>query len=325
MRRRAFITLLGGAAASAVLWPLAAHAQEPGRTYRIGGLVNIPRTASHFVALFDELRRAGFVEGLNLVVAGRGWAFRSEQFPEMVAELVKAKVDVIVCAGDAAIRAAQQATTTIPIIAMTDDMVGSGLVPSLARPGGNTTGVSVLASELDVKRLEILHEFVPQARRIAVLADPTTISTSAQLASAARDLGVELVPLEARSPDEVGRALDAAAGAKVEALNVLASPLLFANRRIIIERAAALRLPAMYQWPEIAEDGGLFAYGPRFVQIWRQIFARQLIKLLRGAKPADLPVEQPTVFELVINLKTAQAIGLSVPPTFLNRADEVIE
>jgi hypothetical protein len=154
----------------------------------------------------------------NLVVAGRGWAFRIEQFPEMAAELVKAKVDVIVCAGDAALRAAQQATMTIPIIGITDDMVGSGLVHSLARPDGNTTGVSILASELDVKRLEILHELIPRAKRIAVLADPTTISTGAQLASAARDLGVELVSFEARSPDEVGRALDAVAGANVGAV-----------------------------------------------------------------------------------------------------------
>ena len=320
MTRREFITLLGGAA---VTWPLAARAQEPGRIYRLGGLTNIPRTAPHFVALFDELRRAGFVEGRNLVVAG--WTFRAEQFPEMAAELVKAKVDVIVCAGNVAIRTTQKATTTIPIMAITDDMVGSGLVHSLARPDGNTTGVSILASELDVKRLEILHEFVPQARRIAVLADPTTISTRAQLASAARDLGVDLVPFEAQSLDEIGRALDAVAGAKVEAVNVLASPILFANRRIIIDRAAALRLPAIYQWPEIAEEGGLFAYGPRIVQIFRQTFTRQLIKVLQGAKPIDLPVEQPTTFELVINLKTARAIGLSVPPTFLNRADEVIE
>jgi putative ABC transport system substrate-binding protein len=318
--RREFITLLGGAA---VTWPLAARAQEPGRIYRLGGLTNIPRTAPHFVALFDELRRAGFVEGRNLVVAG--WTFRAEQFPEMAAELVKAKVDVIVCAGNVAIRTTQKATTTIPIMAITDDMVGSGLVHSLARPDGNTTGVSILASELDVKRLEILHEFVPQARRIAVLADPTTISTRAQLASAARDLGVDLVPFEAQSLDEIGRALDAVAGAKVEAVNVLASPILFANRRIIIDRAAALRLPAIYQWPEIAEEGGLFAYGPRIVQIFRQTFTRQLIKVLQGAKPIDLPVEQPTTFELVINLKTARAIGLSMPPTFLNRADEVIE
>jgi putative tryptophan/tyrosine transport system substrate-binding protein len=320
MKRRQFISLLGGAGA---MWPFAVRAQEPGRIYRLGGLTNIPRTAPHFVALFDELRRAGFVEGRNLVVAG--WTFRAEQFPEMAAELVKAKVDVIVCAGNVAIRTTQKATTTIPIMAITDDMVGSGLVHSLARPDGNTTGVSILASELDVKRLEILHEFVPQARRIAVLADPTTISTRAQLASAARDLGVDLVPFEAQSLDEIGRALDAVAGAKVEAVNVLASPILFANRRIIIDRAAALRLPAIYQWPEIAEEGGLFAYGPRIVQIFRQTFTRQLIKVLQGAKPIDLPVEQPTTFELVINLKTARAIGLSVPPTFLNRADEVIE
>jgi putative tryptophan/tyrosine transport system substrate-binding protein len=320
MRRRDFITFLGS---TAVAWPLAGRAQEPGRIYRLGGLTNLPPTAPNFVALFDELGRAGFVEGRNLVVAG--WAFRAEQFPEMAAELVKAKVDVIVCAGNVAIRTAQQATTTIPIMAITDDMVGSALVHSLARPDGNTTGVSILASELDVKRLEILHEFVPQARRIAVLADPTTISTRAQLTSAARDLGVELVPFEAQSSDEIGRALDAVAGAKVDAVNVLASPILFANHRIIIERAAALRLPAIYQWPEIAEEGGLFAYGPRFVQIFRQTFARQLVKLLRGAKPADLPVEQPTAFELVINLKTAQAIGFSVAPEFLNRADEVIE
>jgi putative ABC transport system substrate-binding protein len=321
MRRREFITLVGGAAA----WPLAARAQEPGRTYRLGGLNNIARTAPHFVALFDELRRAGFVEGQNLVIAGRGWAFRTEQFPEIADELVKAKVDVIVCAGDAAIRAAQQATTTIPLMAITDDMVGSGLVRSLARPDGNTTGVSILASELDVKRLEILHEFVPQARRIAVLADPTTISTRAQLVSAAHDLGVELVPFEAQSPDEIGRALDAVAGAKVEAVSVLASPLLFANRPIIIERAAALHLPAIYQWPEMAQEGGFLAYGPRIIQIYRQILARQLVKLLRGAKPADIPVEQPTTFELVINMKTAKVIGHEVPAGLMQRADKVIE
>src|SRR3984893_11196089 len=163
MNRRGFMTLLGGEAAA---WPLAGRAQEPGRTYRLGGLTVQPRTAAHYVAVFDELRRAGFVEGQNLVVAGRGWAVRSERFPERAGELGKAEVAVIMCAGDAAIRAAQQATTTIPIMAITDDMVGSGLVHSLARPDGNTTGGSILASELAVKRLEILHEFVPQARRI---------------------------------------------------------------------------------------------------------------------------------------------------------------
>jgi putative ABC transport system substrate-binding protein len=324
MKRREFITLLGGAAAT-LLKTLAASAQDPGRTYRLGGLSNEPLTAPHYVALFDELRRAGFVEGQNLVVAGRGWAFRVEQFPEMAAELVKAKVDVIVCGGDPAIRAAQQATKTIPIIAMTDDMLGSRLVPSLAHQGGNTTGMSILASELDVKRLELLHEFVPRARRIAVLADPTTISTRAQITSAARDLGLELVRFEAQSPEEIGRALAAIAAAKVEAVNVLASPVLNASRLQIIDRMRDARLPAIYQWPESSEDGGLLAYGPRFVRLWREIFARQLVKLLRGAKPADLPIEQPTTFELVVNLKTAKVLGLDVPLHLQQRADEVIE
>jgi ABC-type uncharacterized transport system substrate-binding protein len=322
-KRRDFITLLSGMAATLLQTPVASP-QEPGRTYRVGGLVNFPRTALHYVALFDELRRAGFVEGQNLVVAGR-WPSRPEQFPELAAELVKSNVDVITCAGDPAIRAAQQATATIPILGITDDMIGSGLVHSLARPKGNTTGVSILASELDVKRLEVLHEYVPLARRIAVLADPTTISTHAQLTSAARDLGVELVMFDAHSPDEINRAFDAIAAAKVEALNVLASPLLFAHRQVIIERAAALRLPAIYQWPETAEEGALLAYGPRIVQIFREMLARQLVRLLRGTRPADLPIEQPSKFELVVNLTTARALGLDVAPSLLTRADEVIE
>jgi putative ABC transport system substrate-binding protein len=320
--RREFLATLGGGAAT-LLEALAASAQEAGRTYRIGGLSVQPRTAPHYVAMFDELRSAGFVEGHNLVV--RGWALRDEQFPEMAAELVKAKVDVIVCAGDPATRAAQQATTTIPILAGADDMIGSGLVPSLAHQGGNTTGFSLFASELDVKRLELLHEFVPRARRIAVLADPTTISPRSQLTSAGRDLGLELVRFEAQSPEEIGRTLDAIAAAKVEAVNVLASPLLNVSRPQIIDRMQDARLPAIYQWPESAEDGGLLAYGPRLVQIFREIVARQLVKLLRGAKPTDLPIEQPTKFELVVNLKTARALGLEVPLHLQQRADEVIE
>ena len=320
MRRRAFIAALGGAAA----WPLAAHAQESGRIYRIGGLNNLPRTAPHILALFDELRQVGFVEGQNLVVIG-AWAYRPELFPEMAAELVKAKADVIVCAGDSATRAAQQATKTIPILAVADDLVGSGLATSLAHQGGNTTGVSILASDLDVKRLEILHEFVSRAQRIAVVADPSTVSTRAQLVRAARDLGLELVWFEAQSADEMVRAFDAIALGRIEAVNVLASPLLNQQRRIIIERAAALRLPVIYQWPETAEEGGFLAYGPRFTQVYRQIVARLLVKLLQGTKPADLPIEQPTKFELVINLKTAKALGLEVPPSLLARADEAIE
>jgi putative tryptophan/tyrosine transport system substrate-binding protein len=324
IRRREFIAALASAAALPVE-TLAASAQEPGRTYRLGGLINFPRTGLHWVAFFEELRRAGFITGQNLVITGRGWPSPPEQFAEIAAELVKAKVDVIICAGDPAIRAAQQATATIPILGITDDMIGSGLVHSLARPEGNTTGVSILASELDVKRLEVLHEYVPLARRIAVLGDPTTISTRAQLLSAARDLSAELVMFEAHSPDEIGHALDAIPAAKVEALNVLASPLLFTHRQVIIERAAALYLPAIYQWPETAEEGGLLAYGPRFVQIFREMLARQMVRLLRGTKPADLPIEQPSKFELAVNLKTAKALGLDVAPSLLARADEVIE
>jgi len=176
---------------------------------------------------------------------------------------------------------------------MTDDMIGSGLAASMARPGGNTTGVSILASELDVKRLEILHEFVPQARRIAVLIDTTRISTRPQLSSAARDLRVELVPFEAQNPDEVSRALDAIAAAKVEAVNVLASPLLNSSRLQIIDRMHTAHLPAIYQWPESAEDGGLLAYGPRTLLCYRHVVSL-VDKVLRGANPADLPIEQPS-------------------------------
>ncbi len=324
LSRRDFITLLGGAAAA---WPLAARAQEPGRTYRLGGMTPSTRDAPHYVALFDELRRHGFVEGENLTIEGRGFAGRTEQFPDIAVELVKAKVDVIFCAGDVAIRAAQQATATIPILAVTDDMVGSGLVRSLANSGGNTTGVSILATELDGKRQEILMEAVPGLRRMAALADSnTTAARQLQaLQEAARARGVELSIHRVSKSEEVVPAIDAAKTSEAAALNVLASPLLFANRQGIFERAAALRLPAVYQWPEMAEQGGLVAYGPRIVQIFREVVARQLVKLLRGAKPADLPVEQPTNFELVINLKTAKAIGHEVPAGFVLRADKVIE
>jgi putative ABC transport system substrate-binding protein len=321
MRRREFIALISGMAGA---WALGARAQQPGRTYRIGGLAAGPRNDARYLALFGELRRAGFAEGRNLLIAG--WEDRPDQFAERAAELVRAQVDAIFCGGgNAAIRAAQQATTTVPIVGMTDDMVGSGLVRAFAHPGANTTGVSILASELDVKRLQILHEFFPSARRIAVLADPTTISTLEQLVSAAHSVGVDLVSFKASSRDEIGPALDAIALSKIEAINVLASPILFSNRRLIIDRAAGLRLPAIYQWPEMAEEGGLLAYGPRNVQVLREIVARLLVKVLQGVAPAELPIEQPTKFELVINLKTARGIGVTIPDALLVRADKVIE
>jgi len=324
MRRREFITLLGGAA---VGWPLAALTQEPGRTYRLGALYPSPREAPQVVKLFEELRRFGFIEGRNLLVDWRLYGLRVELLSEFATELVKTQVDVILAGGDAAIRAAQGVTATIPILGFTDDMVGSGLANSLAKPGGNTTGVSLLATELDGKRQEILIEAVPGLRRMAALADSNTTAPRQlqALQDAARARGVELSIHRVAKPDEIAPAIDAAKTSDAAALNVLASPLLFGNRRAIIERAAALRLPAMYQWPEVAEEGGFVGYGPRLVQLTRDIMARQLVKLLRGAKPADMPVEQPTNFELVINLQTAKAIGHEVHAPLVLRADKIIE
>jgi len=322
LRRREFITLLGGGATA---WPLAVRAQQE-RLPLVGVLRPNPKDITEtFAEPFRRYMKAiGWEEGRNirfLFVWAEG---RSDRAPALAGELIAQNVDLIIPFGDPAIRAAQRATQAIPIVGMTDDMIGSGLAASMARPGGNTTGVSILASELDVKRLEILHEFVPQARRIAVLADPTTISTRAQLASGARNLGVELVQFEAQSPDEIGRALDAITMAKVEAVNVLASPILNAARRLIIDRMHDAHLPAIYQWPETVEDGGLLGYGPRNLLCYRHVVSL-VDKVLRGAKPADLPIEQPSKFELVVNLKTAGALGMTIPPTLLLRADEVIE
>jgi putative tryptophan/tyrosine transport system substrate-binding protein len=321
MRRREFITLLGGTAA----WPLAARAQQS-RLLVVGVLrPNRRDVLETFAEPFRRYMKAiGWEDGRNVRFLFVWTDGLSERAPALAGELVAQNVDLIVTFGDPATRAAQHATAAIPIVAMTDDMVGSGLVASLARPGGNTTGVSILASELDVKRLEVLHEFVPQARRIAILADTTTISTRAQLASAARDLHVEPVWFEAGSPEELSRALDALTAAKVDAVNVLASPLLNFWRLQIIDWMRDARLAAVYQWPESVEDGGLLAYGPRNLLCYRHVVSL-VDKVLRGAKPADLPIEQPTKFELAVNLKTAGAIGMTIPPTLLLRADEVIE
>ena len=325
IRRREFITLIGGAAATA--WPLAARGQEPGRIYRLGSLHTAPRDAPHHVALLDDLRRLGFAEGQNLAVDWNGYGLSAEQFERHAVELVNAGVDVIAAGGDAAVRAAQRATTSIPILALTDDMVGQGFVRSLARPGGNTTGVTLLASELDGKRQEILIEAVPGVRRIAALADThtTTPLRLSELEDAARARGVALSIHRVARREEIANAIDAATAADAGALNVLASALLFNNRTIIFDRVATLRLPAVYQWPEMAEQGGLIGYGPLIVQLYRDIMSRQLAKLLRGIKPADLPVEQPTRFELVINLRAAKGIGHEVPPPLVLRADKVIE
>jgi len=323
MLRREFITLIGGAAAG----PFAAMAQEPGRTYRLGCLLPFTRDVPVNVAFFDEVRRRGFIDGQNLTIDYRAFAPHVDLISQYAAELVKAQPDVIYAGGGAAIRAVQQATKAIPILAITDDMVGEGLVDSLARPNGNTTGISILATELDGKRQEILIEAVPGLRRMAALADSTNsvVAKLDELRGAARARNIELSIYRVAKGEEIAAAIDAAKTSGAAALNVLASPMLDVNHRLIMDRAAVLRLPAMFQWPEVGEEGGFSAYGPRFIDILRDLQARQLVQLLRGVKLADIPVEQPTKFELVINLKTADKLGVTVPAILVARADKVIE
>jgi ABC-type uncharacterized transport system substrate-binding protein len=316
MRRREFITLIGGAAA----WPLEARAQKAGRRYRIATLG--PPLLQSF---FDELRKAGFVLGSNFEIDGRGVGVASASYATVAVELTQASPDVLMVVGTEAARAAQQATQRIPIVALADDLLGSKLVASMPHPEGNTTGVAIFAFQLDAKRLELLHEALPGARRIAVLADRQPIPNITALESAAQGFGVEIAPFAARSEDDVIRAIDAMKTAQVEAVNLLASPILSGKfQSLIRDRLALRRLPAIWQWPEAAEEGGLIGYGPRISMVFNQC-ARQVAKLLRGAKVADLPVEQPTKFELIVNLKIAKTLGVEIPPTLLSRADTTIE
>ena len=324
MRRRYFLTL--GSSAAAV-WPFNARGQQPGRTYRVGSLIFAQWDRQDQVAFREGLRRLGFVEGQNLIIDRSGYGLRAEQFAEHARAHVTNKVDAIFCGGDAAIRAAQQATTAIPILAIADDMVASGLVPSLANPGGNTTGVSILSPELDNKRLGLLLELIPNARRIAALVDSssTTPNQLKMLQDAARARSVELSSHSIARPEEIGAAIAAAQAAGAAGLTVLASPLFYANRAIILERTAALVLPAIYHLPEMGRDGGLIAYGPSISRIFGDQMARLMAKLLQGAKPADIAIEQPSKFELVVNLKTAKALGIVASAVLLGTADDVIE
>jgi putative ABC transport system substrate-binding protein len=324
--RRVATPLLAVALGAVMVGSSLPGAAQEGRTYHVGILSALPREAPVWVAFRDGLSRLGYVEGKNLTLDHRAYGTNPEQATALAAALAQSGDEVIVASGGPAIVAAQAATRTIPILGTADDMVASGLVPSLARPGGNLTGISILATELDGKRQEILMELVPASHQMAALVDPS-VTAPPQLDTLRHDAamrGVELSIYPVRGPDEIAAAIERAQGAGATALNVLASPILNANRKIILDRSAALRLPAIYQWPETAEEGGLIAYGPRITNLWRRL-ADQLVMLLRGTKPADLPVEQPTTFELVINLKTAKALGLTVPPSILSRADEVIE
>jgi putative tryptophan/tyrosine transport system substrate-binding protein len=323
MRRREFITLLGGAAA----WPLAARAQQFGSIPRIGILwpgVSVP-APPRLESFRRGLRELGFVDGQNVVIELRYAQGGLQQLPELAAELVDLNVDVIQASGDLAPRVAQQATTTIPIVAMSDDILGAGLVANLSRPGGNTTGLTILSPELSAKRLELLKEIVPGLSRVTALWDPTTgTSQVAMTEEVAQSLNLKLQILEVRRRDDVPGAIRAARNSQAEAINVFSSPFLASLYREIIGLAAEYRLPTIYQWREHAEAGGLISYGPSLAEMFRQA-AGIVVKILKGAKPAELPVEQPTKFELVINLKTAKALGLELQPMLLARTDEVIE
>jgi putative tryptophan/tyrosine transport system substrate-binding protein len=325
MRRREFIAgMATTAAANACCPPLVA--QEPGRTYRIGFLIPAARDSAAIKGFFDELRLGGFIEGQNLAVVFSGFNVSNEQIAEGVAALIRAKPDVIVAGPELYVRALHTATKTIPLVSMSEDLIGAGLAASLARPGGNVTGISLLSPELDGKRLGLLIEAVPQAREMATLVDSNITSQHhlETLRDAAQSRGVTLSFRMVAKPNEIAPALDAAKAKGADAINILASPLFFVNRKQIIDQTAKLRLPAIYQWPEMAEEGGLLAYGSRFAQVYRQR-ARQVIKILGGAKAADVPIEQPTNFELVINLKTAKSIGHEIPAGLVLRADKVIE
>jgi putative ABC transport system substrate-binding protein len=330
--RRAFIgTLAGGLLAA----PLAADAQKPAKVPRIGwmltGSLEAPETQALLVAFRQGARERGYVEGENIVIEYRAAEGRLDRFPALAADLVRLKVDLIVAGSTSAARAAKQATTTIPIVAPTmGDPVGDGLVASLARPGGNITGLTFLGPELAPKRLELLKEALPKMSRVVGiwhqggLSERTTQDMLSQTETAARTLGVKLQLVAVRSPDEIDRAFSAMASQRPDAFIMFPSVMFFIERRRVIDLADKHRLPSIYVAREFVEPGGLFSYGASIADLFRRT-ATYVDRILKGAKPADLPVEQPTKFELIFNLKTAKALGLTIPPSMLQRADEVIQ
>jgi putative tryptophan/tyrosine transport system substrate-binding protein len=320
MRRRDFVRGIAGSA----VWPLAARAQEQGRTYRIGILTPVGRDS--YVTLFDELRLNGFVEGQNLLVIPGGFGVRNDQIASVAASLVAASPDVIVGGPTLPLLALKRATQTIPVVGLTEDMVGDGLVPSLARPSGNITGLSLLSPELDGKRQEILIEAVSGVKKIAVFADSNATQPEhlQKLQEQAHSRGLEVLARSVVKKDDAISAIREVRASGAQAINFLATPMFSINNADVIDEVTTSRLPSIYQWPEDAEGGALLAYGPRFAEIFRQR-ARMVVKILRGTKTADIPVEQPTKFELVINLKTAKAIGVDVSASLVARADKLIE
>jgi putative ABC transport system substrate-binding protein len=326
MRRREFFGLVGSAA---VTWPLTARAQQPTKLPAIGFLGGqTPKAQSQWVAAFvQRLRELGWFEGRNVVIEYRWAEGRMERSAEIAAEIVRLKVDVIVTAGTTTVVAAKQATSTIPIVfAAAGDPVGTGLVGSLSRPGGNITGLSNQATDLAGKQVELLRDVVPDLRRLAILANagaPNALLEITEVQAAARRLGIEVITFEIRRAEDIAAAFEAL-GSRADALYVVIDPLINTNRIRINTLALSARLPTIHGFREYVEAGGLMSYGPSFSDLYRRA-GDYVDKILRGAKPADLPVEQPTKFELIINLKTAKALGLNLPSSLLLRADEVIE
>jgi ABC-type uncharacterized transport system substrate-binding protein len=325
LKRREFITLLGGAAA----WPLVAYAQQATKLLTIGFLGQSTRSAaSEWVAAFvQRLRELGWIDGRTIAIEYRWADGREERFPELAAELVRLKVDIVVTSGTLAVMALKQATSTIPIVfATAGDPVANNLVASLARPGGNATGLSILSADLAGKRLEILREVVPNLRRLAIMGNvgnPFAVLELGEVQGAAGKLGLEVAALNIRSAQDIAPAFEALkTGA--DALYVCNDALTNANRVRINILATGARLPTMHGYRDYVEAGGLMSYGVSIPNQFRRS-ADYVDKILRGAKPGDIPVEQPTKFDLIVNLTAAQALGLSLPSTLLARADEVIE
>jgi putative ABC transport system substrate-binding protein len=327
MTRREFITLLAGGAAA---WPFAAPAQEAAKTPRIGFLGNsTPALETNLIGPFrDGLRALGYEEGRNIVIEYRWAEGKYDRFPALVAELLAANVDVLVTAGTPASLAIKKARTSVPVVMIAvGDPVGTGLVPSLARPGGNLTGLSSIAPDLEGKRLELLREVVPKLSYVGMFinsANPFHTVSVQQARAAAQALGIKLQLLDVRAAEDLDGAFTAILKERPEALLILADRVFLHDRMRMMDFAIKYRLPSVNAYHELVEAGGLMSFGPSYEDMHRRA-ATYVDKILKGAKPADLPIEQPTKFTLTLNLKSAKAIGVDVPPFLLARADEVIE
>jgi putative tryptophan/tyrosine transport system substrate-binding protein len=322
VRRREFIALVCGTAA----WPFVVHAQDPPKVPVIGFLSPAPTQTVRHQLLRDALAKHGLIDGKNIRIDVRVAEGKLERLPGLAQALVREGTAVIFATGDAAGRAAQAATKTLPIVTVGDDLVGSGLVASLAKPGGNITGVSILATELDPKKLEVLKELLPGAKRFGVLNDPQTSGPGRPqgMVETAGRLGVELQTIDVRGPDDLEPAFQAFRASGVEGVNIVSSSMLFNFRPRLGELSLAAKIPVICQFREMVEVGCLASYGIVLTDLYA-LSGDLIAKVLNGAKPADLPVVQPSRFELVINLKSSKVLGLIIPPALIARADEVIE